>query len=126
MLLVGQSFQTAHGSTDRLRRWGFRCHFAGSMRTACKLLSSVRVDMVLSGTRLSDGTGFGLLGALAGLPVTAFLCLSVEKWLLLAARHRWRKLTRKAIRRASDKIPAPPGVGGSHTKSDALSENVRH
>jgi hypothetical protein len=34
--------------------------------------------MVLSSTRLSDGTGFGLLGALAGLPVTAFLCLSVE------------------------------------------------
>jgi hypothetical protein len=35
------------------------------MRTACKLLSS-------------DGTGFGLLGALAGLPVAVFLCLSVE------------------------------------------------
>jgi hypothetical protein len=48
------------------------------MRTACKLLNSVRVDMVLSNTRLPDGAGFGVLGALAGLPVTAFLCLSVE------------------------------------------------
>jgi hypothetical protein len=38
----------------------------------------VRIDVVLSNTHLSDGTGFGLLGALAGLPVTAFLCLPVE------------------------------------------------
>jgi hypothetical protein len=43
------------------------------MRTACKLLSS-------------DGTGFGLLRALAGLPVAAFLCLSVENgWFWLPA-----------------------------------------
>jgi hypothetical protein len=78
VLLVGQTFQTAHALMDRLHRWGFRCHFASSMRTACQLLSSVRVDMVLSNTRLSDGTGFGLLVALTGLPVTAFLCLPVE------------------------------------------------
>jgi hypothetical protein len=86
VLLVGQSFQTAHGLTDRLHRRGLRCHFASSMRTACKLLSSVRVDLLLSNTRLSDGTGFGLLGALAGLPVAAFLCLSVENgWFWLPA-----------------------------------------
>ena len=77
VLLVGQNFQTANGLADRLHRWGFRCHFASSMRTACQLLSSVRVDMVLSNTCLPDGTGFGLLGALSGLPVTAFLCLPV-------------------------------------------------
>ena len=79
VLLVGQSFQGAQALTDRLQRWGFRCHFASSMRTACEVLSSVRVDVVLSNTHLSDGTGFGLLGALLGLPVTAFLCLPVEK-----------------------------------------------
>jgi hypothetical protein len=78
VLLVGESFQSAHALTDWLRRCGFRCHFASSMRTACQLLSSVEVDVVLSHTRLPDGTGFGLLGILAGLPVAAFLCLPVE------------------------------------------------
>jgi hypothetical protein len=33
---------------------------------------------VLSNTYLPDGTGVGLLPALAHLPVTAFLCLPVE------------------------------------------------
>jgi hypothetical protein len=78
VLLVGQSFQSAHALTGRLERWGFRCRFASNMQTACQLLSSVRVDVVLSNTHLSDGTGFGLLAVLAGLPITAFLCLPVE------------------------------------------------
>jgi hypothetical protein len=41
-------------------------------------LRSVEFAPVLCDTHLSDGTGFGLLGALAGLPVTAFLYLPVE------------------------------------------------
>jgi hypothetical protein len=41
-------------------------------------LSSQPVDLVLIDAHLSDGTGFGLLIALAGLPVSAFLCLPVE------------------------------------------------
>jgi hypothetical protein len=49
------------------------------MRAASDLLSSQPVDLVLSNTHLSDGTGFGLLVALVGLPVTVFLCLPVEK-----------------------------------------------
>jgi hypothetical protein len=79
VLLVGQSFKTAYALTDQLRRWGFRCRFAGNMRAACLLLSSLRVDLVLSNTNLSDGTGVGLLGVLTGRPVSAFLCLPVEK-----------------------------------------------
>jgi DNA-binding NtrC family response regulator len=78
VLLVGQSFQTPHGLTERLQRWGFRCHFAGNMRTARELLGSMRVDVVLSDMHLADGTGITLLGILAGLAVTAFLCLPVE------------------------------------------------
>jgi DNA-binding NtrC family response regulator len=78
VLLVGQSFQTPHGLTERLQRWGFRCHFAGNMRTARELLGSMRVDVVLSDMHLADGTGIMLLGILAGLAVTAFLCLPVE------------------------------------------------
>jgi CheY-like chemotaxis protein len=78
VLLVGDSFQSAHALTDRLQRWGFRCHLAGDMRAAFYVLSSHPVDLVLSNTHLSDGTGFDLLMAVAGLPVTAFLCLPVE------------------------------------------------
>jgi DNA-binding NtrC family response regulator len=79
VLLVGQSFKSAQALIDRLHRWGFRCCFASNLRTACHLLKSLRVvDMVLCNTHLSDGTGFGLLGDLAGLRVTVFLCLPVE------------------------------------------------
>src|SRR5580692_6410298 len=78
VLLVGQSFQSPNRLTNRLRRWGFRCHFAGNMRTARELLGSIRVDVVLSDIHLSDGTGIGMLGILAGLAVTAFLCFSLE------------------------------------------------
>jgi len=78
VLLVGQSFQTPQGLTERLQRWGFRCHFAGNMRMTRELLRAVRVDVVLSDMRLSDGNGIALLGILTGLAVTAFLCLPVE------------------------------------------------
>lgn len=79
VLLVGKSFQTASALSGRLRQWGFRCLFAGNMLAASQLLRTVRVDVVLSDLHLSDGTGFRLLAILAGLPVTAFLCLPVEK-----------------------------------------------
>ena len=78
VLLVGQHLRGAMMLTDRLHRWGLRCHFAKNARTANDFLSARPVDLVLSNTHLSDGTGFGLLAALAGLPVTAFLCLPVE------------------------------------------------
>src|ERR1700679_2230302 len=74
VLLVGQSFQTPNRLTNRLRRWGCRCYFAGNMRTARELLSSIRVAGVLSDMHLC----VGLLGILAGLSVPAFLCLPVE------------------------------------------------
>ncbi len=78
VLLVGQGFQAAHSLTDRLHRWGFRCHFAGDLRNARKLLRSVRVDLVLSDAHLPDASGPELLEILSGLPVTAFLCVPVE------------------------------------------------
>ncbi len=78
VLLVGPGFHDSQALTDRLCRWGFRCHFANSVRTAHDLVNSVRVDLVLSNIRLPDGTGFGLVAALCGLPITAFLFLLVE------------------------------------------------
>ena len=78
VLLVGQDFHNSQALTTRLRRWGFRCHFASTVRAAKELLNSARIDVVLSNTHLPDGTGFGLVAVLAGLQITAFICLPVE------------------------------------------------
>ena len=79
VLLVGQNFHSARALTDKLHRWKFQNHFASNIREAIDTLGSHRVDLVLSHTYLSDGTGLGLLASLAYLPViTAFLCLPVE------------------------------------------------
>jgi hypothetical protein len=78
VLLVGETFHSAQALTERLNRWEFRCRFARNVRAACDLLRSHPVNLVLSNTHLSDGTGFRLLMTLAGLPITAFLCLPVE------------------------------------------------
>jgi CheY-like chemotaxis protein len=121
VLLVGQSFHSAQALKDWLKRQGFRCHFASNMRTACQLLSSVQVDVVLSSTHLSDGTGFGLLGALTGLPVTAFLCLPVENscfWLpAIDAGKECLGLPAlrpsefaSALEQMARRLPAPPPV----------------
>jgi response regulator RpfG family c-di-GMP phosphodiesterase len=78
VLLVGRTFHDAAALGDRLSQWGFRCHFASSKRAAATLLDSHPVDLLLISTQLSDGTGFGLVAALLGKPVTAFLCFPVE------------------------------------------------
>jgi CheY-like chemotaxis protein len=91
VLLVGEGFHVgAQTLPDRLRHYGFRCHFADTMRAALQCLKSRGVDVLLSQMRLPDGTGFGLVATLAGLPVTAFLSVPLEKscvWLrpLIAA-----------------------------------------
>jgi CheY-like chemotaxis protein len=78
VLLVGESFHNAHALATRLQRWQFQCHFARNARAATDWLELHQVDLVLSDTHLSDGTGFRLLMTLADLPVTAFLCVPVE------------------------------------------------
>jgi response regulator RpfG family c-di-GMP phosphodiesterase len=79
VLLVGPGFRSFQALSDRMRLWGFRCHFAGSVRSAQELVNRTRVDLVLSNVHLPDGTGYSLLASLSGLPVTAFLCLLVEE-----------------------------------------------
>jgi hypothetical protein len=78
VLLVGQTSGSAQAFPDALGRLGFRCHYASNLNTARHVLRSLRIDLVLSNTHLSDGTGLGLLEVLADLPVTMFLCLPVE------------------------------------------------
>lgn len=79
VLLVGSSFPSALALLDGLQQRGFRCHFASSMRTATEVLSSGPVDVVLSDAYLPDGSGFRLANCLSGLPVSAYVCLPVEK-----------------------------------------------
>jgi hypothetical protein len=79
VLLVGKGFGDSEALTAQMREWGFRCQLASSVRTAHKVIQTVRVDLVLSNKCLPDGTGFGLVTQLSGLPVTAFLCLLTEE-----------------------------------------------
>lgn len=78
MLLVGLGFHDSQALPTRLRGWGFRCHFAATLRVARGLFKSVRIHLVLTNTRLSDGTGLGLAMSLAGLPVTVFVCVLLQ------------------------------------------------
>ena len=79
VLLVGPGYHNFLALADRMRQWGFRCHFAATVRTAQELVSTTRVDLILSNVHLPDGTGYTLLASLSGFPVTAFLCLPVEE-----------------------------------------------
>lgn len=58
VLLVDQNWHNAPALSERLHRWGFRCHVVSNMRAAFDLLSSHPVDLVLSSTNLSDGNSF--------------------------------------------------------------------
>jgi len=78
VLLVGQSFHGAQSLMERLNGWGFRFRVASGLRAASNHLIAHPVNLVLSNTRLPDGTAFSLLQVLSGRPVTAFLCVPVE------------------------------------------------
>jgi hypothetical protein len=79
VLLVGQHLHRASALADRLHRWGFQSHFARDMRAASDVLNARPVNLVLRNTYLSDGSSFALLLELVGLPISAFLCFTVEK-----------------------------------------------
>jgi hypothetical protein len=91
VLLVGPDFTFGESLPERLREWGFQCHFVNTARMASKLLRSQKIDVLLATTSLPDGSGFSLVAALSGLVVTAFLCLPVEDscfWLPVVERGR--------------------------------------
>lgn len=78
VLLVGLGSGGAQPLSDRLRAWGFRCYLATNLQAAREVFELVGVDMVLTNTQLSDGTGVGLAASLSGLPVTVFVCVPLE------------------------------------------------
>jgi DNA-binding response OmpR family regulator len=131
VLLVGEGFHVgAQALPDLLRRHGFRCHFADTMRAALQYLKSRGVDVLLSQMRLSDGSGFGLVATLAGLPITAFLSVPLEDsclWLPAIDRGRdcWgQKMLRpadltRALEQLAQRGPAAPLVSppGPHARA---------
>ena len=78
MLLVGLGSSGAQLLSDRLRGWGFRCYLATNLRAAREVFELIRVHIVLTNSRLPDGTGVGLAASLAGLPMTVFVCVPIE------------------------------------------------
>ena len=91
VLLVGQTFHGAQVLTDRLRRWGFRCHCASNMPSGFRSLefssscSSVQQCESVRWNWLWPPDGFGRTAGY-GIPMFAR-----RKQLLLAARHRRRE-----------------------------------
>jgi hypothetical protein len=85
--------------------------------------------LVLSNTRLADASGFHLLMTLAGLPVTAFLCLPVENscfWLpaidgghdcLGSPALRPRQFA-TALKEMVRRLPAEPSVSMPVSKAE--------
>lgn len=61
-----------------LYKRGCRCHFATSFDDACRLISSIEFDLVLSQYQLLDRTAFSLYDRLAGSHATLFLSKQVE------------------------------------------------
>src|ERR1700691_6136838 len=104
VLLVGEDFRVgARALPDLLGRYGFRCHFADTMQAALRCLKSRGVDVLLSQMRLPDGSGFSLVATLAGLPVTAFLSVTLEdSCLWLPAIDRGRDCWGKQMLRPAD------------------------
>jgi len=78
VLFVGLDFNIAKNISEQLRGWGFRCFYAGDLAAARELFELTHIHLVLTNAQLSDGTGLGLAASLAGLRVTAFLCLPDE------------------------------------------------
>ncbi len=79
VMFVGPGFHDTQVLTGKLLQWGFQCHFANGLLSARELFKTTEVNLILSNVYLPDGTGFGLLADLSGVPVTAFLCLPLEE-----------------------------------------------
>jgi len=89
VLLVGQTA----GSSFQLLQWldniGCKCHFAGTYRDACTLISQTAFDLVISQLELPDRTAYPLRDWLRGSTATLFFSKRVENgcfWLPMLVR----------------------------------------
>ena len=93
ILLVGETAQSCLQLMQWLERRGCRCHFASSCKDACRLISDMRFDFVLSHFELPDRSAFPLLQKLIGSTTSLFFSTRIENgclWLpTLAKGRRW-------------------------------------
>jgi hypothetical protein len=122
VLLVGPEYNGKQVLPCWLGKLGFQCHIANSIRAAIEVLDKTQVDLVLCMIRLPDGSGFSLVMPLEGLPITAFLCLSVEEGCVwVAAIDHGRYCLGKAayfsneftgvLEQFAQSLPMPPSMG---------------
>ena len=93
-LLVGAEFRSASAIIRLFRNWQCECTVVNTFRQACQSIESNGFAIVLSINQLPDGSGFGLIKRLRGLPVTMFVALPVQNsclWLpaLLHGEYCW-------------------------------------
>jgi hypothetical protein len=94
ILLVGETAQSCQQLMQWLERRGCRCHFASSCKDACRLISDIRFDFVLSHFELPDRSAYPLLQKLIGSNTSLFFSTRIENgclWLpTLAKGRRWQ------------------------------------
>src|SRR5437899_6167195 len=93
ILLVGETAQSCLQLMQWLKSRRCRCHFASSCKDACRLISDMRFDFVLSHFELPDRSAFPLLQKLIGSTTSLFFSTRIENgclWLpTLAKRSRF-------------------------------------
>lgn len=93
ILLVGETAESSLQLTHWLEKRGCKCHFASSCKEACRLISGIKFDFVLSHFELPDRTAYPLLERLIGSATTLFYSTRIENgclWLpALANGGKW-------------------------------------
>jgi PleD family two-component response regulator len=87
ILLVGEAAESSLQLTHWLEKRGCKCRFASSCKEACRLISGIKFDFVLSHFELPDRTAYPLLERLIG-SATTLLFDKNRKRLLVAACTR--------------------------------------
>ena len=88
ILLVGETAESSLQLTHWLEKRGCKCRFASSCQEACRLISGIKFDFVLSHFELPDRTAYPLLEKLIGSATTPFLFDKNRKRLLVAGCTR--------------------------------------
>ena len=93
ILLVGETAESSLQLTHWLEKRGCKCRFASSCKEACRLISRMKFDFVLSHFELPDRSAFPLLEKLIGSTTTLFYSTKIENgclWLpTLAKGKKW-------------------------------------
>jgi DNA-binding NtrC family response regulator len=92
ILLVGETAESSLQLTHWLETRGCKCRFASSCKEACRLISGINFDFVLSHFELPDRTAYPLLEKLIGSATTLFYSTRIENGCLwLPALEKGRK-----------------------------------